>query len=385
MNKMILRRLLRGLVALIVFQTMLFILIQSLPYDYSVLFFGDRSLRKYVQTTLGLNRPYLVQYLDWMIDFFTFDLGKSYTAYPTSVTEILMSRAPRTLLLFLSGILLAYIIGMWLGKQLAWHRGTPFEIGVTLGGIAAYTSFAPWLGFLMLNIFSWHLGWFPFQKLIDPNKWWWLNVSANHIITMMLISGGIALSSIGLLWKLTSKLRNPFTRYTERTLGFTLTIGLLWGWWKHTGYIPLALDILSHLALPLVTVILLSFGETMLTMRATMLDTMNEAYIMTARAKGLRESTIRNHHAARNAFYPALTRLLLNLPFILVGSLAIELVFRWDAMGQMIFTAIEYQDLPILMGTLSFIGMITLSAHIFLDILHIFIDPRLRYQNETYL
>ncbi|HEY62907.1 MAG TPA: ABC transporter permease [Anaerolineae bacterium] len=382
MYRLIIRRIIRGFVALIVFQTLLFALIQALPYDYSVLFFGDSVLRNYIKTTLGLNRPYIIQYLDWMTGFFHLNLGKSFMAYPIPVTTILLNKAPRTLLLFFSGILIAYFLGIWLGKQIAWHHGSKFEIGATLGGVATYTSFAPWLGFLMLNVFSWHLGWFPFQKLIDPNKWWRVNIPADLILGFMVISGGLAFGAIALLWYFTRKLRHTLIRWAERATGCIIIGVTLWVWWAHSGFDYLAVDILSHLVLPLATVILLSFGETMLTMRTTMLETMNEEYVTTARAKGLSESVIRNHHVARNAFFPVLTRLLLNIPFVLVGSLAIEIVFRWDAMGQLIFNAIEYQDIPILMGALSFVGVMTLLAHIFLDIFHIFVDPRLRYTGE---
>jgi len=382
--RLILRRIIRGFIALIVFQTLLFILIQALPYDYSVLFFGDTGLRNYVKTTLGLNRPYLIQYLDWITGFFRLDLGKSFMAYPIPVTTILISRAPRTLLLFFGGVLIAYSLGIWLGKQIAWHRGSKLEIGATLGGVATYTSFAPWLGFLMLNIFSWHLGWFPFQKLIDPNKWWRVDIPADLILGFMVISGGLSFSAIALLWYLTRRLRSSFVRWGERAIGCVIVVTILWVWWSHSGFGYLAVDILSHLALPLATVILLSFGETMLTMRTTMLETMNEEYVTTARAKGLPEAVIRDHHVARNAFFPVLTRLLLNIPFVLVGSLAIEIVFQWDAIGQLVFNAIEYQDIPILMGALSFIGVFTLLAHIFLDIFQVFIDPRLRYTEEFY-
>jgi peptide/nickel transport system permease protein len=150
-------------------------------------------------------------------------------------------------------------------------------------------------------------------------------------------------------------------------------------WWYQSGFSLLALDVLDHLVLPMGTVILLSFGETMLLMRTSMLEVVTNDYVLTARAKGLADRVVRDQHVARNAILPVLTRLLLNLPFVLIGCLSIELVFNWDAIGQIIFTAIEYHDIPVLMGILSMVGVIALAAHIVLDILYVYLDPRLRY------
>jgi peptide/nickel transport system permease protein len=149
--------------------------------------------------------------------------------------------------------------------------------------------------------------------------------------------------------------------------------------WERSGYSPLALDVLRHLTLPLGTVVLLSFGETMMTMRATMLETMGEDHVSAARAKGLPDKTIRDRHVARIAMLTVLTRILLSLPFVLVGSLVIERVFFWRAMGQVVFNAIEFQDLPLIVGVLTIIGLISLIAHIILDVLYVALDPRLRY------
>jgi peptide/nickel transport system permease protein len=133
----------------------------------------------------------------------------------------------------------------------------------------------------------------------------------------------------------------------------------------------------------MLTVILLSFGETMMLMRMAMLETMREEYVLTAQAIGYSEKVIRDRHVARNAILPVLTRLGLNLPFVLVGSLVIERVFLWTAMGQMVFSAVEYYDIPLLLGVLSVVGVLTLTAHIVLDVLYVYLDPRLRYQTGS--
>jgi peptide/nickel transport system permease protein len=124
---------------------------------------------------------------------------------------------------------------------------------------------------------------------------------------------------------------------------------------------------------------LLSFGETMMLMRMSMLETMREEHVLTARAVGYPDRVIREKHVARNAIMPVLTRLGLSLPFVLVGSLVIERVFLWSAMGQVVFNAVEFYDLPMLLGVLSVVGVLTMVAHVVLDVVHVYLDPRLRY------
>jgi peptide/nickel transport system permease protein len=187
---------------------------------------------------------------------------------------------------------------------------------------------------------------------------------------------------MGLLFLLhwfSQRFNKKFTSWSIRIWGTMLIALGVWGYWKLSGHGWLAVSILDHLALPLVSVVLLSFGETMLLMRTTMLETIGENYILLAKAKGLPSHIIRDRHAARNAFFPVLTRLVLNLPYVIIGSLAIELVFNWQAMGVIVFQAIEFQDIPLLMGILSLVGIMALTGHIILDILQIYLDPRLRY------
>ena len=92
---------------------------------------------------------------------------------------------------------------------------------------------------------------------------------------------------------------------------------------------------------------------------------------------------VRDKHVARNAILPVLTRLGLSLPFVLVGSLVIERVFLWSAMGQVVFNAVEFYDVPLLLGVLSVVGVLTLVAHIVLDVVYVYLDPRLRYETGS--
>ncbi len=379
MARFILRRVVRGLVALLLFQSLLFALIHTLPYDFSAFILASPTWRRLIRYQLGLDRPLWEQYTRWLLDFLRFDLGASFQYWPTPVSEILFSRLSRTLLLFLSAMVLAYLLGIWLGKMIAWRRGGLFEAVATLGGVAAYTSFAPWLGFVMLNIFGWYLGWLPYQRLVNHNVWFDAPVTVNSLLAALLTTGVLAFAALLLLRHATRRLKSRRWRWLWRAGGLLAIGASVWGWWSQSGLDNLALDVLAHLTLPLATVVLLSFGETMMIMRSAMLETMGEDYILMARAKGLPDKVVRDRHAARNAILPVVTRLALNLPFVLIGSLAVERVFMWQAMGQVIFDAIEWQDIPMLMGILSVVGVLTLVAHVVLDVIYVCLDPRVRY------
>lgn len=382
MAKFIIRRILRGVITIVIFQTLLFGLIQILPYDFTTFLVLQPESRRIARAELGLDLPVWQQYFKWLGNFFQLDLGLSYIAWPTPVIDVLAGRVSRTLLLFLTASILAYFIGIWLGKLVVWQRGGWFEFNFTLVGVISYTSFAPFLGFAMINIFGYYLRWFPYQRLIDHNVWYMATVTPEWVITRLVISGIISMGLLFFLHWFSQRFRKKFTSWSIRIWGTLLIAFGVWGYWKLSGQGWLAASILDHLTLPLVSVILLSFGETMLLMRTTMLETIGENYILLAKAKGLPSHIIRDRHAARNAFFPVLTRLVLNLPYVIIGSLAIELVFNWQAMGVVVFQAIEFQDIPLLMGILSLVGIMALTGHIILDILQIYLDPRLRY-NEV--
>ncbi|HIQ01666.1 MAG TPA: ABC transporter permease [Anaerolineales bacterium] len=379
MLRFIVRRVVRGLVALFLFQSLLFGLVHALPYDFSAFVLAPPDRRAFIQHELGLDRPLREQYVRWLSGFARLDLGTSYLFWPTPVSEVLFSRLARTLLLFLSAAVLAYLLGIWLGKVIAWRRGGLAEVGVTLGGVAAYTSFAPWLGFVMINVFGWYLDWLPYQRLINPNIWFNVPVAADVLLAALLVTVGLAFGGLLLVRQALRCVRARRWRWGAQA-GVLLAMGSgAWWWWSRSGLGYLALDVLAHLALPLTTVVLLSFGETMMLMRTAMLETLGEDYVLMARAKGLPDKIIRDRHVARNAILPVITRLALNLPFVLVGSLVIERVFMWHAMGQVVFLAVEFQDIPVLLGVLSVVGVLTLIAHAVLDVVYIYLDPRMRY------
>lgn len=337
----IVRRLTRSLAALVVFQTALFLLIQAIPGDYVSTVRLPSLHKQHLRGLLGLDLPVWQQYLNWLGRFFTGDLGVSFQARNAGrpVADLLLRLSPRTMLLFLPAVLLGFTLGVWLGKRIAWRRGGWLELVATLNGIAFYTSFAPWLAFVLINVFAFGLGWLPPENLVNANLWRAAPASADAVIGWMLLTAGVGGTLLAGLWRLTRRAASRSARRSTRAMGSVILLGLTASAWTISGWGPLALDILHHLVLPLATLTLLSFGETMLLMRTSMLESLGADHVLMARAKGLADAAIRDRHVARPALLPVLARLVLQLPFVLIGSFVIERFFFWGGMGQTLFSA----------------------------------------------
>jgi peptide/nickel transport system permease protein len=302
------------------------------------------------------------------------------------VVDIIRERIPRTLTLFLTTSVAQFVVGFGLGRVLAWQRGGFFEYGSTLIGVLFYTVFTPWFGLMMIFIFGARLRWLPLGKFLDPVLWSQAVIpgladsasKGNYVFTRLLVT----LACVTVAWVvMLVATRRLHRRRRVRVLqaGTVGILGVAIGGWAISGIGVLAWDIVKHMVLPVVTVTLVGFGRTMLTTRQTMLETLGEDYVQTARAKGLPESVVRDRHAARNAMLPVLTGAIIGLPFTLSGSIVTETIFSWPGMGLTLLTATNSEDVPLVMGTLSFIGVLSLASHLVADLVYAFLDPRIRY------
>jgi len=136
---------------------------------------------------------------------------------------------------------------------------------------------------------------------------------------------------------------------------------------------------LAHLILPWTTLFLISFGAYVLLTRASVLEVITEDYVVTARAKGLRERTILFKHTLKNALLPIITDVAITFGFTLSGAIITEQVFVYPGLGWWIWTAIENYDFPVLQAAFFAIGLCVIIANFFADITYGIIDPRIKY------
>jgi peptide/nickel transport system permease protein len=378
----LLRRVLQIVLVLIVFQTLLFFLLQSQPGGIEYQFIGNPDIppeaKQMIIERLGLDKPLGQQYLNYLKNFLTGNLGVSFVLYPRPVLDIIVERAPRTIFLFLTSTLVSFYTGFILGKILAWRRGGLIEYSVTLGGAFLYTVFTPWFGLVMIWIFSFKVGLFPVGKFLDPAKWRGAPVNANYVFNRMLLTGLVFSILLFVLYVVTRKLGQwkDLARWGGIVVLGAVTVGV----WHASGVGSYALDIIRHVILPTLTLTLVAFAGTMLLTRNSMLETLREDYILTARAKGLSERVVRDKHAARNALLPVVTSLILGLASVISGGIITETIFSWPGMGLTLLSAAQQKDIPLAMGALTFVGILALIAHLVVDVLYSYLDPRIRYQ-----
>ncbi|KIX13317.1 ABC transporter permease [Dethiosulfatarculus sandiegensis] len=323
MKRYIVQRFVQIVIILFVILTVLFVLFRLAPGD-PISRMVDPNMTPedaaLLISQLGLDEPLFTQYIHYLKNFFTGNLGHSFH-YGEPVMRVIGQRLPNTILLFTTSVILSALVGISWGKIASWHKGKKTDITLTIISLFTHTLFLPWLALLMIWFFGFKLSWFPINGMISPEIW-----------------------------------INP-----------------------DSGFFQKGLDVLHHMALPLFTLFIMHFGSYLLVMRSSMLDTLKEDYIITARAKGLTEKKIRNHHAAPNAYLPVVTSVGLSLAFSINGGALTETVFSWPGIGRELVFAVSHNDYPLAQASFLLIATVVLFSNLVVDVLYAYLDPRIRY------
>ncbi len=318
----VLRRLAHSIVLLWAVVTILFLMFRLMPGNPLAAYINEQLSeddQRIIMAQFGLDKPLYEQYVIYLWNLCQGNLGMSFFRREP-VWDVLQSALPNTLILTISGLLLAYLFGVLAGAWLATKRGTIAE-GI-LVPIALATRAAPefWIGMILLTIFAFTLGWFPAG-------------GAN--------SAGAAYSSE----------------------------------WARV----FSSDFLMHLILPALTLALYLQGLPLLLMRSTMLEILHDEFITMARIKGLSEWRITLHHAARNAMLPVVTAFALGLGATLGGNVVVETVFSWPGLGRLLVTAVSQSDYPVAQGAFFIITVVLITLNLIVDLLYGALDPRVAH------
>ena len=378
----LLKRTAQIILTLFVFLSIVFFVVNAQPGDVSNLYALNPDLppetREKLRDLFGVNEPLWKQYVIHVKNTLTGNFGVSFSHYPRTVSDVIAERLPRTLVLFLTATVISFYLGFALGKIIAWRRGQFTEYAYTIGGVTLYTVFTPWFGLMMIWLFAFKAGWFPIGKFLDPVLWRDAPSDANSIFSRMILTVIAVSVAVFLTFLLTAKMRVPGARLIQGAV-VAASAAVVAVAWVLSGVGHLAWDIVQHMALPVITLTLISFAGTMLLTRNSMLETMREDYVMAARAKGLPEKQVRDKHVARNALLPVVTSFVFSLAFAVDGGIIIESIFSWPGMGQTLVSAAVSEDLPLAVGAFVFVGIFVLVAHLAADILYVYLDPRIRY------
>jgi len=383
MLKFLIRRLAQSVLVFFVFLTLAFFLIEAQPGSVADRLLMNPNLppeaRAMEIERLGLDRPITERYFIYLGNFFQGELGVSELEGGRSVASVIAERFPRTITLFLTATIISFYLGFIVGKFIAWRRNGFIEYASTIGGVYLFTIFTPWFSLLLLWLFAFQLGWFPLGKFVTPEIWLGSGMDIDTIFAFLFLNF-LVVSVLGIvLFLLLRKFRAKWggTILLTTMVGLTtLSIAL----WFFTGAGMFVWDIVSHMVLPVLVLTLISFAGTMLLTRNSMLETIREDYVMVARAKGLPANTIRDKYVSRNAILPVITSLVLSLALAIDGGVITESVFSWEGLGLTLLRAATQSDVFLAMGAFLFIGLFALIAHVVVDILYAFLDPRIRLE-----
>jgi peptide/nickel transport system permease protein len=164
-----------------------------------------------------------------------------------------------------------------------------------------------------------------------------------------------------------------------------LLFAVVLGWFPVGGYVNIRDNPIEHFQRMLLPTFALGFASASLLarmVRSTMLDVLQEDYVRTAFAKGLPDRRVILRHALRNALIPAMTVLGISFANLLSGAIVVETVFNLPGMGRLVVTSITRRDFPVIQGTVMVIATIQVVVMLLIDILYVYIDPRIRYGSQ---
>lgn len=273
-----------------------------------------------VESQLHLTGTMWSQYVGYMTSLFHGSLGISYYYYPATVSSIIAEHLPWTLFLLGTATLISVFVGISIATYLGWRLGGKSDslisaISMSLGSIPFF-----WLGLIFQAIFA-----------------VMITVDGSHIFPV------------------------------AHGYGTNLTPGL------NSAFI---LSVLHHAALPLITLVLISFPSFALLMRNTISTIINEDYVLMARAKGLRTWRLKKFYINKNAKLPVATSVALAFGSIVGGAFLVEVVFSYPGIGYVLYNAVETSDFPLIDGIFLVITFTVMIANFIVDILYSFLDPR---------
>lgn len=290
----------------------------------------------------GLNDSLPIQLAKYVRNLVTFNFGTAIVD-KRQVSDVLREKIPYTVLLLGGSTLVSIILGVLLGILAIQRRGGTFDTFSVLGSLITGALPTFWMGMVFLFIFFTTLGWFPNAGAF-PREW----------------AGGN--------WP------KPFSlAYSLQPSALNIQLGIML-----PDLLNLVGGFVKHLFLPLTTLVLFNFGGWLLLTRATMIETITEDYILTARAKGVGETAILLRHALKNASLPIITSAALSFGFVLSGAIITETVYTYPGVGGWTFFAIGVRDIIVLMAIFYVISICVIIANIIADLLYGVLDPRIK-------
>ena len=336
MVKYIIKRVLQLIPVLLGVSLIVFLIMRVFSPDPAPVVLGEhasQSAMKAWRDSQGLNDPIIIQFFNFLKGALTGNMGTSYYTKAPVMKEI-MSRFPATIELAICAIILASLIGILLGVICSVRKNTIWDYSSTLLALIGVSMPVFWLGILLIMLFSGILHILPSTGRIQP---------------MLAPVGGT---------------------------GLYLFDTLMSGDFEALG------NALQHIILPAITLAMYSMAIITRMTRSSMLGTLDQDYIRTARAKGLTKRRVVTHHALRNAMIPITTVIGLQFGSLLGGAVLTETVYAWPGIGSYTVQCIQKSDFPVVQAVVLLIAVIYVLINLVVDIIYAFLDPRIKYTKE---
>lgn len=327
-----LKRVLGTIPVLIMVTLLIFVLIKLAPGDPVDMLVSDEvteEIRQNIRIAWGLDQPVYVQYLTFIKNALMGDLGESFR-YREPVMDLILQRLPASIELAVYSTLLAVILGLPLG---VWAASKPNSFVDTIGSIGGFFGISLpnfWLGILLILLFA---GMFN-----------------------LLPSGG----------------RATWGMDVPAITGFLTIDALLAGRWDALW------DAVRHLTLPVIVLGTNMAGIIMQITRASVLENLQEDYVMTARAKGMSARVVLWRHAFRNALISVVTIIGLEFGTLISGAIIVETVFSWPGIGYLLLQGITFRDFPLITGLVLVYTSLFVFINLVIDMIYTIVDPRIR-------
>jgi peptide/nickel transport system permease protein len=337
----IIARILLTIPMILLLLTFVFLIIRVLPGDPASLHFEkqvDPKLLQEFKHQLGLDKPIIIQYLDYLAGLLKGDFGKSMQDY-SPVSQQIFSAFPATLELAISATLIMIIVGVLLGVQASRSYNSSKDHSIRIFGIASYATPVFFLGEVLIMIFAIYLHLLPAGDRIYAS----MSPTGLTIGDFHLRTGLYTIDSIleGNPSKLVMSLR--------------------------------------YLCLPSITLGTVLCGIFIRLTRGNMLETLQSEFVTAARARGLKERTVVYGYALRNAFLPILTMMGLQFAALLAGAVLTETTFSWPGLGRYLVDRITFRDYTAIQGVVVFFGLLVAMVSLTVDIIYAYLDPRIRF------
>lgn len=331
----VLTRIALAIPSVLILLTLVFLLMRVAPGDPIQAALGGRVSQAELEQrreAAGLDKPIVEQYVEYLGDAFTLNLGTTIND-DRPVTSIITENGSATLELSLAAFLVALAVGIPIGLLAGRYRDTWIDTSGRLFGIVVYAAPVFFTGFLAQLLFSHTLDWLPSSGRASP------------IVEFEL----------------------------DKVTHFYLIDSLISGSWSNFW------DVLSHLILPAVTLGLLVSGVLIRLVRVNLLQTMRGDYVEAARARGISERRVVIHHAFRNALVPVVTVAGLQFAILLGGAVLTEQTFNWPGIGAELIRYLNERDYIAVQGIITIFALVVVLVSLLIDLVNAFVDPRVRY------